>query len=158
MNRKFFIVIALVLAAAAGLAAHAATQGRVGRYGRHDGWMLRRMTRELNLTEAQQSQIKSIWEAEKAKIQPLHRQLRQNEQAENANVTGAFNEAEARAFAGKQAQIMSDLIVEKQRTKSAIYALLTPDQRAKAAQLIEERQQRWQKHTQKFSQQQPQSQ
>jgi Spy/CpxP family protein refolding chaperone len=158
VNRKFFIVIALLLAVAAGLAAHAATQVRGGRYSRHDGWMLRRMTRELNLTEAQQDQVKSIWKAEKAKIQPLRLQLRQNQQAENANVTGAFDETQARAFAGKQAQIMSDLIVEKQRTRSAIYAVLTPDQRARAAQLIEERQQRRQQHMQKFSQQQPQTQ
>jgi len=158
VNRKFFIVIALVLVAAAGLAAHAVTQGHNGRYGRHDGWMLRHMIRELSLTEAQQAQIKSIWEAEKAKIQPLRRQLRQNEQAESASIRQTFDEIEARAFAGKQAQIMSDLIVEKQRAKSAIYAVLTPDQRAKAAQLLQERQQRWQKHTQKFSPQQPQSQ
>jgi hypothetical protein len=53
---------------------------------------------------------------------------------------------------------MSDMIVEKQRTKSQIYAVLTPEQRQKALQLIQERQQRFQQHMQQKSQQQQQSQ
>src|SRR5262249_40852906 len=70
MKKKFFIVFALVLAAAAGLATAALAQGH-GRFGHHKGWMLQRMTRELNLTEAQQAQIKSILQTEHARIQPL---------------------------------------------------------------------------------------
>ncbi len=150
MHKKFFIVTAIVLALAAGLAASAATL-HGGRFGRHGG-MLKRMTRELNLTDAQQTQIKSIMTAEKAKIQPLRQQLRQNEQAENANINGTFDQAQATAFAGKQSQIMSDLIVEKERAKSQIYAVLTPDQRQKAQQLMQEHQQRWGKHRQQKSQ------
>ena len=123
MHKKFFIATAIVLALAAGLAASAATRYGGG-YGRHGG-MLKRMTRELNLTDAQQTQIKSIMTAEKAKIQPLRQQLRQNEQAENANINGTFDQAQATAFAGKQSQIMGDLIVEKERAKSQIYAVLT---------------------------------
>jgi Spy/CpxP family protein refolding chaperone len=49
---------------------------------------------------------------------------------------------------------MSDLIVEKQRTKSQIYAVLTPEQRQKAQQLMQERQQKMQQRMQKRSQQQ----
>jgi periplasmic protein CpxP/Spy len=152
MKKKFFIVFALVLAAAAGLATAALAQGH-GRFGHHKGWMLQRMTRELNLTEAQQAQIKSILQTEHARIQPLKQQLRQNQQAQGTPTTGAFDEAQARAFAGKQAQIMSDLIVEKQRTKSQIYAVLTPDQRTKAQELMQEREQRRLQHRQKHSQQ-----
>jgi len=152
MNKKFFMVLTLVLAVAAGLATTALAQGR-GKFGHHHGWMLQRMTRELNLTEAQQAQIKTILQTQRAKIQPLMQQLHQNEQAQNAAVTGAFDETQARAFAGKQTQIMSDLIVEKERTKSEIYAVLTPDQRAKAQQLLEQRQQRRLQHMQKHSQQ-----
>ncbi len=157
MTKKFFIFIVCVLAVAAGFAAHVAAQGRHGRYGHHEGRMLHRMTKELNLTDAQQTQIKSILQAEKTKIQPLRQQLRQNEQAENASVSGSFDETQARAFAGKQAQMMTDLIVEKQRTKSEIYAVLTPDQRAKAQQLMQARQQRRQQHMQKASPQQTQT-
>ena len=153
MTRKFFILIVCMLAVAAGFAAHAVAQGRHGRYGRHDGWMLSRMTKELNLTDSQQTQIKTIMQAEKAKIQPLRQQLRRNQRAENAAISSTFDETEARAFAGKQAQIMSDVVVERQRMKSEIYAVLTPDQRAKAQQLMHARLQ----HGQKFSLQQTQT-
>jgi protein CpxP len=78
---------------------------------------------------------------EKTKIEPMMQQLRQNEQAENANVNGSFDENQARAFANKQAQLMTDLIVEKERTRSQVYAMLTPEQRQKALQLMQERQQ-----------------
>ncbi len=153
MHKKFFIVIAIVLAVAAGLAVTAFAHERGERFGRHGG-MLRHMTRELNLTDAQQTQIKGILQTEKTKIQPLRQQLRQNQQAENGAVTGNFDETQARAFAGKQTQIMSDLIVEKERTKAQIYAVLTPDQRQKALQLMQERGQRGHRHMQKHSQQQ----
>jgi Spy/CpxP family protein refolding chaperone len=154
MKRSFFIVVAIVMAVAAGLAVSALAQGH-GRFG-PDGWMLRHMTRKLNLTEAQQSQIKGILQSERGKIQPLMQQLRQNQQAEDAAVNGNFDEAQARTFAGKQTQIMANLIVEKERTKSEIYAVLTPDQRTKALQLMQEREQRWQRHRQKNSQSQTQ--
>src|SRR5882724_11057200 len=108
MHKKFFIVPAIVLALAAGVFASTAGAGAGGRYGRHGG-MLKRMTRQLNLTEAQQTQIKGIMMAEKTKIQPLKQQLRQNQQAENANITGTFDQTQAAAFAGKQSQIMNDL-------------------------------------------------
>jgi periplasmic protein CpxP/Spy len=161
MYKKFFIVTALVLALAAGLTA-AVTQGAgigkgTGAHGHHDGWMLRRMTRELNLTEAQQTQIKSILQAQKAKTQPIREQLRQNRASANDGAaTGTFNEAQARTLANKQAQLMSDLMVERERTKAQIFAVLTPDQRQKAQQLMQEhRGRRQHRERQSESQQSP---
>lgn len=160
MYKKFFIVTALMLALAAGLAtavtqSAGVTQGPAGPRGHHSGWMLRRMTRELNLTDAQQTQIKSILQAQKAKTQPIREQLRQNRLSQNnGTTTGAFDEAQTRAFANKQAQLMSDLMVERARTKSQISAVLTPDQRQKAQQLMQQHRQRRQ-HGQPQSQQSP---
>lgn len=163
MKKKFFLgVTAIILVVAAGLAGTVLAQGPGREFGpgfrHHGGWMLGHMTKELNLTADQQSQIKSIMQAERSKTQPLMQQLRQNEQAQNATITGNFDEEQARTFANKQTQIMSDLIVEKQRTKSQIYAVLTPEQRQKAQQLMQQRQQKRQQWMQKHSQQQPQSQ
>ncbi|HEX4604660.1 MAG TPA: Spy/CpxP family protein refolding chaperone [Candidatus Angelobacter sp.] len=152
MHKKFFITIAVLLAVAAGLATSAAAQHHGRGYG-HNGWMLKHMTKALDLTEAQQTQIKSIMADGKAKTMPLMQQLRQNEQAENANINGTFNEQQVRAFAAKQAQIQSDLMVEKQRTKSQIYAVLTPEQRQKAQQLMQERQQHRQERMKKHAEQ-----
>ena len=141
MFRKSIILVAILMAVAAGLATSAFAQHRHMGFGRHNGWMLQHMTKQLDLTEAQQTQIKGIMADEKSKIKPLMQQLRQNEQAENANITGTFDENQARAFANKQAQLMTDLIVEKERMRSQVYAVLTPEQRQKALQLMQERQQ-----------------
>ncbi|MGZ4877851.1 MAG: Spy/CpxP family protein refolding chaperone [Candidatus Angelobacter sp.] len=158
MSKKSIIIIAAILmAVAAGLATTAFAQHSGMGLGRHNGWMLKHMTRQLNLTEAQQTQIKGIMAEEKAKIMPMMQQLRQNEQAENANVNGSFDENQARAFAGKQAQLMTDLIVEKERARSQVYAVLTPEQRQKALQLMQERQQHRQERMKKHAEQKQQT-
>ena len=150
MHRKILIIPAILMALAAGLATSALAQ-RPG-FGHHGGWM-RHMAKQLNLTDAQQTQIKGIMATEKTKIKPLMQQMRQNQQAQDANINGSFDENQARAFAGKQAQIMTDLIVEKQRMRSEVYAVLTPEQRQKAQQLMLERQQRRQERMKQHAEQ-----
>jgi Spy/CpxP family protein refolding chaperone len=155
MSKKFLMIPVILMALAAGLATSALAQ-RPGRgFGHHGGWMLKRMAKQLNLTDAQQTQIKGIMAGEKTKIKPLMQQLHQNQQTQNANINGTFDENQARAFAGKQAQIMTDLIVEKQRMRSGVYAVLTPEQRQKEQQLMQERQQSHMKQNAEQTQQAP---
>jgi protein CpxP len=162
MHKKFFMITTMVLAVAAGLTASVFAQEPGRAFGHRHGGMLKHMTRELNLTEAQQTQIKGIMADSRTRIKPLMQQLRQNEQAQNANIntngTGVFDEVKARTFANQQAQIMSNLIVERQRTKSQIYSVLTPDQRQKALQLMQQHEQRRQERLQKKSGQSQQTQ
>jgi Spy/CpxP family protein refolding chaperone len=158
MHKKSIILAAIFMALAAGLAATASAQHRGMGFGRNNGWMLKQMTRQLDLTEAQQTQIKGIMASEKTKIKPMMQQLRQNQQAEDANINGSFDENQARAFANKQAQLMTDLIVEKERMRSQVYAVLTPEQRQKALQLMQERQHhRQERMNKKQAEQQQQS-
>ena len=157
MHKKSIILAAIFMALAAGLAATASAQHRGMGFGRNNGWMLKHMTRQLNLTEAQQTQIKGIMASEKTRIKPMMQQLRQNQQAEDANMNGTFDENQARAFANKQAQLMTDLIVEKERMRSQVYAVLTPEQRQNALQLMQERQQHRQERMKKQAEQQQQS-
>ena len=158
MHKKSIILAAILMALAAGLAATASAQHRGMGFGRNNGWMLKHMTKQLNLTDAQQTQIKGIMADEKTKIKPMLQQLRQNQQAEDANINGSFDENQARAFANKQAQLMTDLIVEKERMRSQVYAVLTPEQRQKALQLMQERQQhRQERMSKKQAEQQQQS-
>jgi Spy/CpxP family protein refolding chaperone len=141
MHKKSIILAAILMALAAGLATTAFGQHRGMGFGRNNGWMLKHMVKQLNLTEAQQTQIKGIMADEKTKIKPMMQQLRQSQKAEDANINGSFDENQARTFANKQAQLMTDLIVEKERMRSQVYAVLTPEQRQKALQLMQERQQ-----------------
>jgi periplasmic protein CpxP/Spy len=158
MHKKFFIVTAILLAVAAGLATSVFAQGPGHGFGHKHGGMLRHMTKQLNLTEAQQTQIKSIMADSRTRTKPLMQQLRQNRQAADTTMNGTFDEAQARTFANKQSQIMSNLIVERQRTKSQIYSVLTPDQRQKALQLMQQHEQRRQERLQKKSDQTQQTQ
>src|ERR1041385_3573449 len=110
MHKKSIILAALFMALTVGLAATAFGQHRGMGFGRNNGWMLKHMTKQLNLTEAQQTQIKGIMASEKTKIKPMMQQLRQNQQAEDANMNGSFDENQARAFANNQAHQITDLI------------------------------------------------
>src|SRR5260370_39025025 len=107
MHKKFFIVTAIVLAVAAGLASAVAQITQSGRHGRHNnGWMLQHMAAQLNLTDAQQAQIKNILQAEKAKTQTLPQQLRQNRLAQSSHATSAFRESQALAFLAQHRRLL----------------------------------------------------
>jgi periplasmic protein CpxP/Spy len=151
MHKKFFIVIAIVLAVAAGLTATVYAQGPHRGFGHRHGGMLEKMTRELNLSEAQQTQIRNIMADERSRTKPLQEKLRQNRLAQSLKVDGGFDDTQVRAFANNQAQIMRDLIIEKEKTRSQIYSVLTPDQRQKALQLIQQHEQRRQERQQQAS-------
>ena len=97
------------------------------------------MTRHLDLTDAQQTQVKSILEAERSRFGPLLTDAAMNrKQLNESTASGKFDEAEVRSLAARQAQTMTEMIVEKERVKAKIYnEVLTAEQRTKADQLIE---------------------
>ncbi|HZS09685.1 MAG TPA: Spy/CpxP family protein refolding chaperone [Blastocatellia bacterium] len=93
---------------------------------------------QLDLTAAQQEQIKSLHEAERTAAQPIHEQLRQiHEELLGATKDGAFEEAAVRAIAAREAQASVELTVLHLKTQAAIYNVLTAEQKAKLAQLRE---------------------
>lgn len=100
------------------------------------GRIMEHIASELKLTEAQKTEIHGIFAAERQNVMPLVRQLHESKQQyDSANASGAFDEAKARAFAARQAQVITELIVAKERVKSKVYAVLTPEQRQKADSL-----------------------
>jgi protein CpxP len=98
-----------------------------------------RFLEKLNLTDRQKDQVHSIINEERPKIKPLVQNLKAGrDQLSTLRKSGPFDEAKVRAVAKGQADILTELIVEKERVKSKIYAVLTPEQRARAEQLREE--------------------
>lgn len=96
---------------------------------------LLRMAEKLGLSEEQKTQIKGIFEDSKTRVQPLMEAAKTNHDAiKNLGTDGTFNEAEVNRLAAAQAETTKQLIVEKERTKAAIFAVLTPEQRTKAAE------------------------
>ncbi|MGA7291076.1 MAG: Spy/CpxP family protein refolding chaperone [Terriglobales bacterium] len=130
--RILAIGAAMMLAATAMFA-----QGMHG-YGGPDGGfghMLGFYSNYLDLSSAQQDQIKAIWEKEKPTLQPLMQQMRQN----RANMTalensGPFDEAKTRALATVNAQTQIELEVQHARIKAEMMQVLTPDQKSKLAE------------------------
>jgi len=138
--RILTIGAAVLLVAAAAIA-----EGRHG-YGGPGGF--RHMLKQLDLTSAQQDQVKAIWTKEKPTLQPLMEQMRQNHSALSAlEASGPFDEAKTRALATQNSQTMIELQVEHARIKSEIMQILTADQKAKLAQLEANRAARMSKHT-----------
>jgi Spy/CpxP family protein refolding chaperone len=105
--------------------------------GRHGAFPLAYLSHELNLSEPQQTQIKSIWAQERATAIPLMRQLlTESANMPSAQSSGQIDESLVRVVAQKEAVTLSQLLMERERLISRIYTeVLTPDQREKADQL-----------------------
>ncbi len=98
-----------------------------------------RMFEKLNLSDEQKTQVKTILEDSKTRIKPLMESIRENhKQIENLGTDGVFNEPQVQQFATAQAETTKQLVIEKERTKAQIFAILTPEQRTQAAQMKEQ--------------------
>ncbi len=111
-----------------------------GMFGEH---MLAFYARKLDLTDAQQAQVKDILAKEKPTIKPLLLQLAQaNHQIRQFEENGNFDEAQVRALATQQSQTLAELIVQKARIESEMLQVLTPDQKTKFKDLMDKHEQR----------------
>jgi protein CpxP len=143
------VTLALVLVAGAAVAWSSAAGQREWGHGAFEHHMLGVMTDYLDLTDAQQGQVKQIFANEKATITPLIQQLHQSrQQMRQLEQSSTFDEAKVRALASQQAQTMTDLMVEKAKVANQVFNILTPDQKAKAEKFMERREARFQKHFQ----------
>ncbi len=95
------------------------------------------LARELNLTDAQKQQVKTMVQSQRTTMRPLLRQLAQNRLAMlNATASGAFDQAKVQGIANQQSQLLAQLMVQRASIRSQIYnQVLTADQKAKADQL-----------------------
>ncbi len=111
--------------------------GRFGHGHHHGGFG--HFAEKLNLTDAQKTQFKQIRDTSKTTVQPLVANLKSiHQQLEAATANGKFDEAQVQNLAAQQANIMAQLTVEKERVKSQMYAVLTPEQQAQAKALKEQ--------------------
>lgn len=128
------VIGATIFAVAQGPEAMRKMHGQRGPHGHGD--MLEHMSRELNLTEAQKTQVKSIMEGTEASAQGIHAKLEEiHNQLEAATANGQFDETQVRGLANQQAQLQADMMVEHLRVKSKIFGVLTAEQRVKAEEM-----------------------
>ena len=89
-----------------------------------------RMAKALKLTDVQQSQIKTLLDAEREQVKPLIVKMQESRKllVQAAEAT-TFDEAAMRALAVDQAATETELIVSRTKVQNQIYALLTTEQR-----------------------------
>ena len=112
-------------------------QGGPGRRGPGGpGGPLGPIARELDLTDAQKTQIKQIEDSFRESTKSLHEQLFKSGGGPLEGLKdGAFDEASVRAAAQARAGLQVELEVAHARMMSQIYSLLTAEQKAKLAEL-----------------------
>jgi protein CpxP len=154
MTQRLKITLAAVAVLVTGIAV-AVAQGPMhhGGFGGPEHHMLGFLTKQLDLTETQQTQVKDIFAKEKPTIGPLMMQKGQiHQQLMQEAISGTFNPTKVQALAAQQGQVETALAVEHAKIASQIYNILTPDQKTKAQQLLQEHQQRMQQHMQQMQQ------
>ena len=89
----------------------------------------------LDLSSAQQEQVKAIWAKEKPALEPLMQQMHQSHEAMRAlESASTFDEAKTRAIATQNAQTMIEVQVQHARIKNEMMQVLTADQKTKLQQ------------------------
>jgi len=122
----------LLIAGAVLLVVVAALAQGMHRHGDGFEHMLGFYSDALDLTSAQQDQIKGIWAKEKPAMKSLHEQMKDfHTQMNQLTESGTFDEAKVRALATQQSQTMVEAAVQHARIKSEMLQVLTPDQKAK---------------------------
>jgi Spy/CpxP family protein refolding chaperone len=147
MKPKYFktLAVVLVLTVVAAIAvAQGMRRGHMRGAGMFGGPMLGYYIHKLDLSDAQQAQVKAIMAREKPAIQPLMLQMAQGHaQLREQVMNGNFDEAKVRELASQQSQAMTELIVQYARTGSEMVQVLTPEQKTKLAALMSAREQRF---------------
>jgi Spy/CpxP family protein refolding chaperone len=146
MKTKYFKIAAVVLALTlvAGIAvSQTVRRAHVRGDGMFGGPMLGYYVHKLDLTDAQQAQVKAIMAKEKPALQPLMLQVAQgHSQLRDLVMNGNFDEAKARELASQQTQTMTELTVQHARIASEMVQILTPEQKTKLTALINQHEQR----------------
>lgn len=100
---------------------------------------LRSIANRLRLTPEQRAEIRAIIEAEIPVVRPiLLNAYSVHQDLKVLGRDGVYNEAEVQRLSALQAQNAGLLIVEKEKVKAQIFAVLTPEQRAEAEKIHDE--------------------
>ena len=140
LTTKIVIWGAAATIAVGGFAAVAHAQGPGG--GGHPGFggmghgLLGGMIKHaLNLTDAQQEQIKAITTSAFENNQALRTQLKAAHDTERAAIKAGKSDAELAQLAQSYAPLHTQLHATRLQTEAKIYKVLTPEQRAKADEI-----------------------
>ena len=116
-------------------------------FGKRGGYGM--MFRGIDLSQEQKAQMKQIRQSSKETLKPIREQMKVNRQKlAELSADGNFDQAQVQAIAAQQGSLSAQMIVERERIKAQIFQILTPEQKAKAAEMKAQRQQKMQERRQ----------
>jgi periplasmic protein CpxP/Spy len=110
-----------------------------GRMARRPLMAMRRGLAQLGLSDAQKAEIKGIVQGQKPEWQALAQRLQQARRSVGDAIANDAPEATVRAESAKLAAVQADLAVMREKVHQQVFAVLTPDQQAKAKTLRAQR-------------------
>jgi Spy/CpxP family protein refolding chaperone len=124
------VILALTVCGGATMSYAQGPGGGAGWGGTHEHGPMGHMFADLNLTDAQKQQVKSIMEANKTNMHSLMRQMMQNRLTMlQATSNGAYDQAKIQALATQTAQIEAQMTMQHEALQHQIYTqVLTPEQ------------------------------
>ena len=94
------------------------------------------LLRQLDLTDEQRAQVRQVMDSHRDALKAIEERLQAAHRAQNDAVTAAqFDEQLVRTKAADLAAVMADAAVLHARIHGEAFAVLTPEQQAKAAEL-----------------------
>lgn len=109
-----------------------------------DGAPFGHMFKRLDLSEAQQAEVRRILDESRAAAQQQRQAMRDNHKAlHELATTSAYDPQRVRTLAEAQAQLQADTIVARTETLHRVHQVLTPEQQAQWNTLRQQRQERW---------------
>lgn len=111
--------------------------------GFHKGAFLKRLAKQLGLSEKQKADAKAILQSSRAENKPLHHALwEERHQMKVLMLSGTADEAAIRAQSAKIAAVQADLAVKRSQEAKQLLALLTPEQKAKLTVILDKHEQK----------------
>jgi Spy/CpxP family protein refolding chaperone len=116
-------------------------KGGIGQHSKgfmnHHEQFIDHVSDKLKLTNQQKTQAKQILVDSKSRFQPLLERLKETHKTSvDLGANGVFDEQKSQEVADRQAEIVKQLLVEKEKTKAALFAILTSEQREQAKQMM----------------------
>jgi Spy/CpxP family protein refolding chaperone len=116
-----------------------------GMYGMH-GHMMGFLSKKLNLTDEQKTQMHTIMQKEHPTMKPLFQQQHEIDVQLRQYVEGNFDEAKVQGLATQKAQVQAQLTVAETRIHNQMFQVLTSDQQAQLKQMEAKHDARMQEH------------
>lgn len=114
--------------------------GRIGMHGgkaNHHEKMVEHLTDRLNLSDEQKTKVEQIVADAKPRFTEIHTRLATaHKESMDLGISGVYDNARAEAAATRQADIIKQALIEMEKTKAAIFAVLTEEQRGQARKLM----------------------